>query len=310
MNITSTVKLKEEMIEKINGEYKYLYVDKENMTGKIKAETDIFVTYGGDLTDGEAGQFQNLKWVHVMSAGIDEIPKEIFDKAVVTNSTGIHKIPMTEFAVGMLLQYYKKFNQLHEAQNNNEWITYSRSEELYGKEAHILGTGSIGSHLAKALQIFGVRTVGYNTDGRSIEGFDQTHAISELNSQIGSADIMVNILPSTKKTTNFLQTDTFKAMKEEAVFLNIGRGTVMTDEVLIEVLEQKYIAHVLSDVFNEEPLPADSPLYTFDNLTITPHCSAKTSMYNFRAFDIFMYNLERINNESEMKNVIDYNKGY
>ncbi|HBV24138.1 MAG TPA: D-2-hydroxyacid dehydrogenase [Jeotgalicoccus sp.] len=310
MNITSTVKLREEMIEKIDGEYNYLYVEKENMTGKIKAETDIFVTYGGDLTDGEAEQFENLKWVHVMSAGIDEIPKEIFDKAIVTNSTGIHKIPMTEFAVGLLLQYYKNFNQLHEAQNKKEWITYSRSEELYGKEAHILGTGSIGSHLAKALQIFGVRTVGYNTNGRLIEGFDQTHAISELNSQIGSADIMVNILPSTRETTNFLQTATFKAMKDEAVFLNIGRGTVMTDEVLIEVLEQKYIAHVLSDVFNEEPLPADSPLYTFDNLTITPHCSAKTRMYNFRAFDIFTFNLERMNNESEMKNVIDYNKGY
>ena len=310
MNITSTVKLREEMIEKIDGEYNYLYVEKENMTGKIKAETDIFVTYGGDLTDGEAEQFENLKWVHVMSAGIDEIPKEIFDKAIVTNSTGIHKIPMTEFAVGLLLQYYKNFNQLHEAQNKKEWISYSRSEELYGKEAHILGTGSIGSHLAKALQIFGVRTVGYNTNGRLIEGFDQTHAISELNSQIGSADIMVNILPSTRETTNFLQTATFKAMKDEAVFLNIGRGTVMTDEVLIEVLEQKYIAHVLSDVFNEEPLPADSPLYTFDNLTITPHCSAKTRMYNFRAFDIFTFNLERMNNESEMKNVIDYNKGY
>lgn len=310
MNITSTVKLREEMIEKIDGEYNYIYVEKENMTGKIKAETDIFVTYGGDLTDGEAEQFENLKWVHVMSAGIDEIPKEIFDKAIVTNSTGIHKIPMTEFAVGLLLQYYKNFNQLHEAQNKKEWITYSRSEELYGKEAHILGTGSIGSHLAKALQIFGVRTVGYNTNGRLIEGFDQTHAISELNSQIGSADIMVNILPSTRETTNFLQTATFKAMKDEAVFLNIGRGTVMTDEVLIEVLEQKYIAHVLSDVFNEEPLPADSPLYTFDNLTITPHCSAKTRMYNFRAFDIFTFNLERMNNESEMKNVIDYNKGY
>ena len=310
MNITSTVKLREEMIEKIDGEYNYLYVEKENMTDKIKADTDIFVTYGGDLTDGEAEQFENLKWVHVMSAGIDEIPKEIFDKAIVTNSTGIHKIPMTEFAVGLLLQYYKNFNQLHEAQNKKEWITYSRSEELYGKEAHILGTGSIGSHLAKALQIFGVRTVGYNTNGRLIEGFDQTHAISELNSQIGSADIMVNILPSTRETTNFLQTATFKAMKDEAVFLNIGRGTVMTDEALIEVLEQKYIAHVLSDVFNEEPLPADSPLYTFDNLTITPHCSAKTRMYNFRAFDIFTFNLERMNNESEMKNVIDYNKGY
>lgn len=310
MKITSTVKLKEEMIEKIGKEHSYLYVEKENITDEIKAGTEVFVTYGGDLTDGEAEKFENLIWVHVMSAGIDEIPKDIFDKALVTNSTGIHKIPMTEFAVGMLLQYYKKFNQLQEAQKKNEWINYSLSEELHGKEAHILGTGSIGSHLAKALQVFGVCTTGYNTNGRSIEGFDQTYPISELNSQISSADIMINILPSTPSTTNFLQTETFKIMKDEAVFLNIGRGSVMTDEVLLEVLKEKYIAHVLSDVFNEEPLPADSPLYTFNNLTITPHCSAKTRMYNVRAFEIFKYNLEHINDKTKMKNIIDYYKGY
>ena len=310
MNITSTVKLKDYMVEKLDKEYNYLYVEKENMTDEIKTGTDIFLTYGGDLKAGEAEQFENLKWVHVMSAGIDEIPKDIFDKALVTNSTGIHKIPMTEFAVGILMQYYKKFTQLHDAQKNNEWITYSRSEELYGKEAHILGTGSIGSHLAKVLQAFGVRTVGYNTNGRTIEGFDQTHAISELNEHINTADIMVNILPSTPRTTNFLQTETFKLMKDEAVFLNIGRGTVMTDAVLEEVLEQKYIAHVLSDVFNIEPLPADSPLYNYDNLTITPHCSAKTGMYNVRAFDIFTYNLEHMHDDSKMKNIIDYDKGY
>ncbi|HJG33367.1 MAG TPA: D-2-hydroxyacid dehydrogenase [Jeotgalicoccus aerolatus] len=310
MNITSTVKLKEYMTEKINEEYKYLYVEKENMTDEIKAATDIFVTYGGDLNEGEAARFKNLKWVHVMSAGIDEIPKDIFDKAAVTNSTGIHKIPMTEFAVGLLLQYYKKFSVLNEAQKNNEWITYSKSEELYGKEAHILGTGSIGSHLAKTLQVFGVKTTGYNTNGRSIEGFDQTYPIEELNQRIQTADMMVNILPSTPSTTNFLQTDTFKVMKEDAVFLNIGRGTVMSDDVLIEVLEEKYIAHILSDVFNEEPLTQDSPLYNYDNLTITPHCSAKTSMYIVRAFDIFLDNLKHIDSPLDMQNVIDYNKGY
>lgn len=310
MNITSTVKLSDEMIEAINSENNYLYVGKGNISDKIKAETEIFITFGGDLTDVDATQFKKLKWVHVMSAGVDRIPEEIFEKALVTNSTGIHKIPMTEYAVGMLIQYYKAFTKLYEAQKNNEWISYSPTEELYGKEAHILGTGSIGSHLAKALQVFGVRTVGYNTDGRSIEGFDQTFTIRELNTKIGSADIMVNILPSTKETTNFLQIDTFKAMKDEAVFLNMGRGTVMTDDVLIEVLEQKYIAHILSDVFNIEPLPMDSPLYNYDNLTITPHCSADSHMYIRRAFDIFTYNLQRMNDESVMKNVIDYNKGY
>lgn len=310
MNITSTVKLKEQMTSQLDDSHNYIYVEKDNLTDEIKGETEIFVTYGGDLSVGEAAQFKNLKWVHVMSAGIDEIPKDIFDKALITNSTGIHKIPMTEFAVGLLLQYYKKLPALQEAQQNNEWVKYSKSEELYGKSAHILGTGSIGSHLAKALQVFGVKTTGYNTNGRSIEGFDETHPISELNDHIQDADMMINILPATPSTTNFLQAETFKIMKDEAVFLNIGRGTVMSDEVLLEILEEKYIAHILSDVFNEEPLKPDSPLYKYENLTITPHCSAKTSMYIVRAFDIFKYNLKHLNEPSDMKNVIDYDKGY
>src|SRR5699024_12559964 len=97
MNITSTVKLKEYMTEKINEEYNYLYVEKENMTDEIKAATDIFVTYGGDLNEGQAARFNNLKWVHVMSAGLDEITKDIHDKAAVPNSKRIHTIPKTEF---------------------------------------------------------------------------------------------------------------------------------------------------------------------------------------------------------------------
>lgn len=310
MNIISTVNLKTEMVEQISDEYNYIYVGKEKLSSEIKAKADIFVTYGEDLTAGDGAEFTNLKWVHVMSAGVDEIPEEIFDTAIVTNSTGIHKIPMTEFAIGLIMQYYKNFAELNDAQKDSKWLSYSGSQELYGKEAHILGTGSIGNHLAKALKIFGVHTVGYNTNGRSIEGFDKTFPLNELNTHIGEADMLINILPSTHDTTEFLQTPTFKVMKNEAIFLNIGRGTVIADDVLLEVLEQKYIAHILSDVFNEEPLPTNSPLYNFKNLTITPHCSAKTSMYIVRAFDIFMDNLSNLNEKTSMKNIIDYNKGY
>lgn len=310
MNIISTVNLKTEMIEQISGDYNYIYVERKNLSDELKEKADIFLTYGEDLKRGDGASFTQLKWVHVMSAGIDEVPEEIFDKAVVTNSTGIHKIPMTEFAVGLILQYYKNFIKLNEAQKESEWTRNSRSAELYGKEVHVLGTGSIGGHLAKALQIFGVGTVGYNTNGRSIEGFDKTLPLNELNRHVGGADILINILPSTQSTKNFLQAATFKEMKDEAVFLNIGRGNVIADEVLIEVLEQKYIAHVISDVFNEEPLPSTSPLFDFANLTITPHCSAKTSMYDVRAFDIFIDNIKHLNEPSAMRNIIDYNKGY
>ena len=310
MNIISTVKLKDEMIERLPEQATYKFSKMKELTIEDKEQAEILITYGSDITTDVSGDFSNVKWLHVMSAGVDEIPQALFDQALVTNSSGIHKIPMTEFAIGLMLQYYKHFPTLKEAEKNSEWITYSKSEELYGKEAHILGTGNIGSHLAKALQIFGVETHGYNTNGRPIDGFDKTHKIDDLNEVVTTADILVNILPSTEKTTGLLKADTFKAMKDEGIFVNIGRGTVMTDETLTEVLEGQYIAHVLSDVFNEEPLPEGSPFYDYDKLTITPHCSAKTDMYLYRAFDIFLENLERYMKDDTLVNIVEFEKGY
>lgn len=310
MNIISTVKLKDEMIDRLPESNTYRFNKMKDFSNEEKARAEVLITYGSDITIEEAAKFPNVKWLHVMSAGVDEIPKTLFDQAIVTNSSGIHKIPMTEFAMGLILQYYKQLPSLKKAEKNNEWIKYSKSEELYGKEAHILGTGNIGSHLAKALQVFGVSTHGYNTNGRDIDGFDKTHKIDDLNETVVTADILVNVLPSTEKTIGLLKVDTFKAMKDDGIFVNIGRGTVMSDETLIEILEEQYIAHVLSDVFNEEPLPENSPLYGFDNLTITPHCSAKTDMYLYRAFDIFLDNLDRFNKDETLVNVVEFEKGY
>ena len=310
MKITSTVRLKDDMVEELTESHEYTFKKKDELTDDDKINTEIFVTYGWDLKDGEADAFPNLKWLHVMSAGVDEIPEEFFNEALVTNSSGIHKVPMSEFALGYILDYYKNLSYLNRAQENREWINYSKSEELYGKEAHILGTGNIGSRLAEVLQVLGVKTVGYNTNGRSIEGFDLVHSMNELNEKVVTADILVNILPSTNKTKNLLTADIFKVMKSNAIFTNIGRGDIMTDDTLKEILTEKYIAHVMSDVFNEEPLPSDSPFYDFDNLTITPHCSAKTDMYLYRAFDIFKENLGIFKTSTELINLIDYNKGY
>ncbi|SOC40486.1 D-2-hydroxyacid dehydrogenase [Salinicoccus kekensis] len=312
-NIVSTIKLPEKIISRIKELLpgaEYEYVSPKKISAEERGRAEIFITYGTDMEEGHVEEFKNLKWIMVMSAGLEMMPLEKLDDVLITNATGIHKIQMTEYTIGLILSYYKDFYQLYEDQKSGYWRDNAFTTELYDKNVHILGTGSIGSHLAKVLSAFGVNTVGYNTNGRTVEGFDRSHPLEELMDHIGEADILVNILPSTDATTDLLTEAHFYAMKDDAVFVNIGRGDVVPDEVLFKVLEEKIIGHLIIDVFNEEPLESDSPFYKYDNITITPHASSKTSGYIERAFDIFEHNIKHLNDISEMKNVIDIEKGY
>lgn len=288
----------------------YEYISPEELSASERERAEIFITYGTDMKSGHVDEFKNLKWIMVMSAGLERMPLERLENVLITNATGIHKIQMTEYTVGLILSYYKSFNQLYEDQKAGHWRKGAFTTELYGKNVHILGTGSIGSHLAEVLSAFGVNTVGYNTNGREITKFDTAYPLDDLMDHIGEADILINILPSTETTRSLLTDEHFKAMKEDSVFVNIGRGDIAEDEVLLKVLEDDTIGHMIIDVFNAEPLGPDSPFYKYDNITITPHASSKTSGYIERAFDIFEHNLKHTAEPEKMMNVIDNKRGY
>lgn len=312
-NIVSTIRLPDEMIagiKEVLPQANYEHVRSKEMTAKEREQADIFVTYGTDMTEEHVPEFKNLKWIMVMSAGLEMMPLDKLEDVLITNATGIHKIQMTEYTIGLILSHYKDFNLLYEDQKAKHWRKKAFTTELYGKCTHILGTGSIGSHLAKVLQAFGVETIGYNTNGREVEGFDQTYPLDELIGHIDGADILINILPSTEATVGLITEKHFEAMKNDSIFVNIGRGDIAEDKVLFNALEEKQIGQLILDVFNDEPLTPDSPFYKYDNVTITPHASSKTSGYIERAFDIFEHNLKHIDDYSKMENVIDNKRGY
>lgn len=313
VKVISTVKLREDMLQTINDEFDsfdFEYINGNDLTDGDRRRAEIYVTYGGDIKDRDVEHFTSLRWIMVMSAGVDDMPLDKLQGVKVTNATGIHRIQMTEYTVGLILNHYKNFTQLRRDQDNREWRGDAKTIEICGKEVHILGTGSIGSRLAEVLSTFGLQTVGYNTNGRVVPPFDENQPLEDLLLYLGSADIVVNILPSTEDTRQLLTTSHFKQMKDDAIFINIGRGDVVSDEVVLETLTGNYISHMILDVFNEEPLPSTHPFYQLDNITITPHASSKTSQYLERAFDIFIYNLKRYNDEKNMKNAVSHRKGY
>ncbi|MGG4264432.1 D-2-hydroxyacid dehydrogenase [Peribacillus simplex] len=276
-------------------------------------EAEILITYGEDLTEKIIGKAANLKWIMVMSAGMELMPfKAIEERGImVTNARGIHKIPMAEYTIGMLLQYEKKLKLLLKNEREEIWDRKIEVGELNGKTMLVLGAGAIGGEVARLGKAFRMTTLGVNRSGKPVESIDRLYTLDNLLEAIPGADYIVSVLPSTDETKDLLQKEHYKAMKESAVFVNIGRGDLIDEGVLIEALEAGELAHAILDVFDPEPLEKGHPFWRMENVTVTPHLSSKSGEYLPRTFAIFEKNMrEYLKGGKDFINVIDLSRGY
>ena len=162
--------------------------------------------------------------------------------------------------------------------------------------------------LAKA---FRMKTIGVNRSGKGVGNIDELYLTEQMMDALPKADFIVSILPSTPKTKRLLSKDHFVAMKNTAVFINIGRGDLVDEFLLLRALEKNEIAHAFLDVFEKEPLVKDHPFWKMKNVTVTPHLSSVTQNYLPRALEIFKHNLNTyLNKTGDYMNVIDLKKGY
>ncbi|MDN5708880.1 MAG: D-2-hydroxyacid dehydrogenase [Planococcus sp. (in: firmicutes)] len=309
----------------------FTFVPKENQQERLQAEfpevnfhflyknksflptADIVVTYGEDLTDEDIGSAENLKWIMVASAGIEKMPHAAIAKKgiIVSNVKGIHKTPMAESALAHLLALKRSLPFIYESQRNGEWNRKTQSSELAGSKAVVFGPGAIGSEIGRLLQAFGVRTIGCNRSGNDVEYMDEMVSIENVLTVLPDADIVLSILPSTKETYHLLKKEHFEAMKEDAIFMNLGRGDLVEDRVMLEALENGEIGYAILDVFEEEPLPADHPYWKMDNVIISPHVSSHSGKYVERALDVFIPNLRAwIKGDKSPSNPVDMKRGY
>lgn len=287
----------------------------ENMTlaEQEMKSAEVIVTYGEDLVDEHIYQAEKLKWIMVTSAGLERMPlKAIKEKNIlVTNARGIHKIPMAEFTLGIILSHAKGFQRLWENQKEAVWDKQTPLTEIHEQSLLIVGAGAIGQEIARLAKPFGMKIIGVNSRGNAIDHFDEMYTLETIQSILGSADYIVSILPSTEETIHFYQPTHFEGMKKSAVFINIGRGDVVQEEVLMTALNNQEISHAYLDVFAVEPLPKSHTFWKMSNVTVTPHISSTTMNYLPRALEIFRKNLHTyMNNDNEFINVIDPERGY
>ncbi|SMO75403.1 D-2-hydroxyacid dehydrogenase [Melghirimyces algeriensis] len=274
---------------------------------------DVLITYGEDLTDAEINSLPNLCWIHIISAGVERLPFLSLKKRNirVTQSRGIHEVPMGEYALGAILQWTRRFHTFWDRQREGKWDRSIRVGELAGKTVSILGTGAIGTGIAKRLKAFDVTVLGMNTSGHSLPWFDEMGTPSELKGILERSDFVVVTVPSTPQTRGLLGDQEIGWMKPTSCLINMSRGEVVEENALCHALIQRKIGGAILDVFEQEPLPNDHIFWQLDNVFITPHISGRSPLYMTRALKLFQQNLKvYLSGSGTFVNQLDLDRGY
>ncbi|WP_206425331.1 D-2-hydroxyacid dehydrogenase [Staphylospora marina] len=279
----------------------------------VLPDADILVTYGEDLTDGIIERCGKLKWIQVISAGLELMPFDAIRNRgiLVTNARGIHAVPMSEYVMAVLLQIVRKTDEFMKNRRNAAWDRSIRVGELFGSTLGIVGTGAIGRAVAEKAKVFGMRTIGVNSSGTPQPHIDEILPASRLDELLSRSDFVVLTVPLTPRTEKLIGARELKWMKPTAWLINVARGAVTDEAALVDALRERTIAGAVLDVFTQEPLPQDHPFWKMDNVILTPHISGRSPMYMTRALEIFRHNLKVwLRGEGEWVNRIDPEKGY
>lgn len=245
-------------------------------------------------------QTGDLKWVHSLGAGVETLPFDLLQQrdVVVTNSRGIYADALAEFVIAAMLWFAKDLRRLVTSQSRRAWEPFA-VDRLEGATAGIIGYGLTGHAVARRAEAFGMRVVSLRRSGGT--------SLDEL---VPASDYIVISTPLTPETSRMFDARRIAQMRRSAVLINIGRGPVVDEQALIEALRSNAIKGAALDVFETEPLPSDSPLWSLENVLISPHSADRTADSHDRAVALFLDNLERFRRGEALQNVVDKRAGY
>lgn len=238
--------------------------------------------------------FSNLKYIQLTAAGLDRLPLDrIREKGIRLHSAaGVYSVPMAEFALWGVLEFYKQGRFFAENQRNHRWEKRRGLRELSGRTVLIPGCGSVGSECARRFSAFGCRCVGVARTGRQQPFFEAVYPLSELPRLLPEADIVVLALALTEDTRSLFDEAMFARMKAGSLFVNLARGAIVDEAALLQALDGPLAGAVL-DVFGTEPLPVDSPLWDHPNVIATPHNSFVGEHNHSRMMALVIRNLNQ-----------------
>ncbi|MEC8357310.1 MAG: D-2-hydroxyacid dehydrogenase [Pseudomonadota bacterium] len=248
-----------------------------------------------------------VRWVQSTWAGVTPLIQHAYKDYVLTGVKGIFGQQMSEYVLTHLLAHEGRLRQRWQSQQSGLWDNRV-SGSLCDKTLGIMGTGSIGAAVAESCAALGVRCTGLNSSGRSHAAFQQVFAPGELTEFLQDADYVLGLLPDLPSTTGLLNARAFESMKKDALLINVGRGNLIVEDDLVQALKTQKIAGAVLDVFQQEPLPAESALWSAPDLTITGHISAVSRPDDIAG--LFLQNYERYCSGQALLHIIDFDKGY
>lgn len=305
----------------------------EKISLEIWREVEILYTFN---TLPPPEWVPRLRWVQLHSAGADHLLEHpLFQRDVwFTTASGVHAINMAEYVFAMVLAWFHRVPRMLEWQARAQWPPDRERwslfvpEELWGKRMGIVGYGSIGRQIARLAKAFGMRVLamhrgrGDPQDHRDLgfvfpgtgdpEGVlpDRYYPPDQLHALLAESDVVVIAVPLTPETRGMFDEAAFRAMKPSAFLVNIARGPICVESALIRALREGWIAGAALDVFDQEPLPPEHPLWHLPNVLISPHVSGFTPHYDARAAALFEANLERYLKGEPLFNLVDKKRGY
>ncbi len=256
----------------------------------------------------------NLKWVHSSSVGVDSISTDfIKTNIIVTNSRGVPAIPIAEQTLMLMLMLAKNAQRLVINKEKKLWERFD-TLELRDKTVGLIGLGAIGSEIARLAKGVGMKVIATRrsviTGEEAIHGIDELYPLSQLRELLHKSDFVTIAAPLTPETQGMIGEEELKAMRKTAFIINIARGRIINESILIRALKESWIAGAGLDVFESEPLASNNELWMLPNVIISPHISSNSEKRPYRSVALFCDNLRRYINGEPMLNMISQERGY
>ncbi|MFN7972178.1 MAG: D-2-hydroxyacid dehydrogenase [Acidobacteriota bacterium] len=291
----------------------------ETLEGHEDALSQCRIFAGSRLPRDAFARAPRLTWIHSTATSVAQFmyPELVASAVVMTNARTVHAAPMAEHAMAMILAMTRRLPSAVRHQSSRHWAQQDlwdeqpRPGEIAGSRVLLVGFGAVGRAIAARLGAFGATVHAVTRTGRGAPGVQAVlWPADRLRAVLPAADVVVLAAPATKATARLVGREELAAMRPGAILVNLSRGSLVDEEALVDALVARTIGGAALDVFEEEPLPPESPLWTLPNVLVTPHTSAVSDRLWPRQTELLVENLRRFREGRPLLNIVDKNEGY
>jgi len=303
-----TIKIVEE-----NTGCRFVYVPRDEfLNSGILTDVEALVCRDRDDINAIIDACPSLSFMFIVSVGVERLPFERLAERGITvcNPRGLNSPIMAEYVLGAILAHSTRIWENLKNQFQSHWKKFQCVEPLNGKKLLVIGAGSTGSLIAQKAKMFGMKTIGIKRRKTIVPEFDEIGTLDDLEDVLPDADFVVCTIPLTPSTERLFTERRFRMMKTSALFVNISRGKIISENDLVKCLESGTPGAAVLDVFEKEPLTPESPLWKTNNLYVTPHSSGRLQNFVDKTMAYLIESVNAVNSGKDVPNKVDLIYGY